>query len=125
MCTTAWKLGARSAAAGSWPGFSGEQFALPGAVGTLREVRKDRAEGELVSVSASDPLNVVGILTPGPRVPSLSGNRVLYRDGIPVAVQVGGEARFLESLEGEEAWKAKKALARRATPRELRAYLVT
>ncbi len=62
-----------------------------------------RAVCELVSLSAADPLNLVGILTPGGRLPALTGNRVLYRDGVPVALYVGGEVKFLEQLEAAEA----------------------
>ena len=49
-----------------------------------------------VSISAADPLNLVGIVTPGEKVPALSGNRVLFEQGVPVAVQAGGEVRFLK-----------------------------
>src|SRR5258708_25803858 len=66
-------------------GFSGEQFATPEAIGLLRDVRRKPLADAYVSVSAADPLNLVGILTPGPRLSSLAGNRLLYRDGLPVA----------------------------------------
>ncbi|MDG2335329.1 MAG: DEAD/DEAH box helicase [Myxococcota bacterium] len=66
-------------------GFSGEQFALPGAVEALRAVRRKAPEGERVQVAAADPLNLVGILTPGSRVPSSRGQAIVYRDGVPVA----------------------------------------
>ena len=66
-------------------GFVGEQFALPEAVEALRAVHKRPSTGELVRVSAHDPLNVIGILTPGARVAAVPGNEVLYRDGAPVA----------------------------------------
>ncbi|MGH8269746.1 MAG: Lhr family helicase, partial [Steroidobacteraceae bacterium] len=64
-------------------GLSGEQFAAPEAVGLLRDVRRRPRDGEWVSLSAADPLNLLGILTPGPRLPALAGNRLLYRDGLP------------------------------------------
>ncbi len=64
--------------------FSGEQFALPEAVDALRAVRKIPKQGEeRVALSACDPLNLVGILTPGARVPALPQNHVVYLDGIP------------------------------------------
>jgi ATP-dependent Lhr-like helicase len=64
--------------------FSGEQFALPEAVDALRAVRKLPKIGEeRVSLSACDPLNLVGILTPGARVPAMPQNRVVYVDGVP------------------------------------------
>ncbi len=62
--------------------FSGEQFALPEALDALRSVRRTEPRGtERVLLSACDPLNVAGILTPGPRVPAHAGNRVLWIDG--------------------------------------------
>jgi ATP-dependent Lhr-like helicase len=65
--------------------FSGEQFALPEAVEALRAVRRIPKSGEeRVSLNACDPLNLVGILTPGARIPALPQNRVSYLDGIPV-----------------------------------------
>ncbi len=107
-------------------GFSGEQFALPEAVGRLREVRREPRRGAMVSVSAADPLNLLGIVTPGERLPALSGNRVLYRDGEPIAVWEGRQARFLAELGPAERWQAQNVLTRRpfqsAAPR-LRAYL--
>src|SRR5205823_7419700 len=66
-------------------GVSGEQFALPEAVGLLRSVRKKKPDGELVALSAADPLNLIGILTPGPRITAIASNRILLRDGFPVA----------------------------------------
>jgi ATP-dependent Lhr-like helicase len=64
-------------------GLSGEQFALPEAVESLRALARIR-EAEEVTVAATDPLNLVGVLTPGPRVPAIAGHSVLYRDGAPV-----------------------------------------
>jgi ATP-dependent Lhr-like helicase len=107
-------------------GFSGEQFALPEAVGRLRAVRREQRRGHLASVSAADPLNLVGIVTPGERLPALSGNRVLFRDGEPIAVLESRHTRFLVELGPAERWQAQNALTRRpfqsAAPR-LRAYL--
>ncbi|PYX09082.1 MAG: DEAD/DEAH box helicase, partial [Acidobacteria bacterium] len=68
-------------------GFLGEQFALPVAVESLRATRKLPPTGEAITVSAADPLNLVGILVPGDRVPAISGKAVVFRDG--VAVQDG------------------------------------
>ncbi|HTW50971.1 MAG TPA: DEAD/DEAH box helicase [Stellaceae bacterium] len=95
-------------------GFAGEQFALPEAVGLLREARRKPASGALVSLSGADPLNLVGILTPGPRLAALTGNRVLYRDGIPIALHAGGETQLLEPLQPADEWAAKKTLLRGA-----------
>jgi len=97
-------------------GFSGEQFALPDAVATLREVRRQPASGALVSLSGADPLNLAGILTPGPRLAALTGNRLLYRDGVPIALLAAGEVQFLETLDAASEWAAHKALLRSAEP---------
>ena len=79
-------------------GVSGEQFALPEAVAQLRDTRRAAGTGELVMVSGADPLNLVGTLLPGARIPALTGNRVLYRDGLAIAAVVGGELRWLTDV---------------------------
>ncbi len=73
-------------------GFSGEQFAHPDAVDVLREVRKQRLTGETVELSAADPLNLTGIILPGPRVPAIRANTVRYRDGAVPSEQVSEPA---------------------------------
>ena len=95
-------------------GIPGEQFALPEAVGLLRETRRTQATNTLVSISAADPLNLVGILTPGPRLPALTGNRLLFADGLPVAVLVAGEVRFLDMAASRDDWQLRLALLGRA-----------
>jgi ATP-dependent helicase Lhr and Lhr-like helicase len=100
-------------------GFAGEQFALPEAIGLLREIRRKPGSGEFLSLSGADPLNLVGILTPGPKLAALTSNRVLYRDGLPVALFAGGEVEFLDELDGATQWQAKKALLRGAVPAAL------
>jgi ATP-dependent Lhr-like helicase len=77
-------------------GFVGEQYAMPEAVDLLRQTRRRERAGEVVRVAAVDPLNLVGILTPGPRVPAQRGNVVVYRDGLPIAqgAAVAGAHRF-------------------------------
>src|SRR5882724_10987757 len=100
-------------------GFAGEQFALPDAVGALREVRRKPASNALVSLSGADPLNLVGILTPGPKLAALTGNRLLYRDGLPIALLAGGQVTFLETLEASVQWEARKALLRGVVPPSL------
>ena len=76
-------------------GMAGEQFALPEAVERLRAVRRKEPDGRLLAVSAGDPLNLAGILIPGERVAALPGNRVIYKDGLPVAVKEGRATRSL------------------------------
>jgi ATP-dependent Lhr-like helicase len=97
-------------------GFSGEQYATPEAVSLLRDMRKKAPSGQFIAVSAADPLNLVGVLTPEARVPALTGNRVLYRDGLPVAVFVAGEVRFLAQLDPKAQWEAQNAILRRHVP---------
>jgi ATP-dependent Lhr-like helicase len=96
-------------------GFSGEQFALPEAIGHLRAVRREAPSESYISVSGADPLNLAGILTPGPKLAALTSNRVVYRDGVPAAMLAGGETTFLETLDDAEQWKARKALLRSAS----------
>jgi ATP-dependent Lhr-like helicase len=76
-------------------GFSGEQFALPEAIPLLREVRRRPHDGGLVCISGVDPLNLCGTLLPGDKVPALAGNRILFRDGLPVATVIAGKISYL------------------------------
>jgi len=94
-------------------GISGEQYALPDAVSSMRAIRRQEAKGDFVSLSAADPLNLTGIITPGARVPALARNRVLYRDGVPVATHAGGQSEFIVALPPEKEWEARQALVRR------------
>ncbi len=90
-------------------GLAGEQFALPEAVGLLRQVRRRETDGGLLVVSATDPLNLIGSLLPGAKVPAVSGNRLLYRDGVPVAVRVAGRYSYLVEApaQEQESWRQK------------------
>jgi ATP-dependent helicase Lhr and Lhr-like helicase len=72
-------------------GVSGEQFALPEAVGLLRSMRKMPLTGGLIAISAADPLNLAGILTPGLRIAAINAHRILLRDGVPVAALKAGQ----------------------------------
>jgi ATP-dependent Lhr-like helicase len=65
-------------------GFLGEQFALPVAVESLRATRDQQSSGDTITISAADPLNLVGIIVPGERVPAISGRFVAFSDGIAV-----------------------------------------
>ncbi|TFH88588.1 DEAD/DEAH box helicase [Billgrantia azerbaijanica] len=94
--------------------FAGEQFALPEAVGALRAVRRREPDGTRVVVAAADPLNLLGILTPGARLPAVAGNRLLYRDGVPEAVLHNGDVHALVSLAATERWRAQDLLRRGA-----------
>ena len=67
-------------------GFSGEQFAHPDAIDVLRTVRKQPRNGETTTISAADPLNLTGVILPGPRIPAVGANTVTYTDGaVPAA----------------------------------------
>lgn len=66
-------------------GFLGEQFALPMAVESLRAMRNQQPGGEVVTISAADPLNLTGIVVPGERVAANSGKRLALRDGLLIA----------------------------------------
>jgi ATP-dependent Lhr-like helicase len=74
-------------------GFVGEQYALPEAVDALRRTRAMPRTGELVRVLAVDPLNLVGILTPGPRIPAVGSAVVTYCDGLPIDQAEAGSSR--------------------------------
>jgi ATP-dependent Lhr-like helicase len=97
---------------------SGEQFALPAAVERLREVRRRHADGALVTISTADPLNLAGIVTSGDRIRAAGGNRIVYRDGVPLAVREGEYVRELAPLDPQIAADVSRALARK----RLRAY---
>jgi len=100
-------------------GFSGEQYAAPEAVTPLREARRRPQTGQYVSLSGADPLNLLGILTPGARLPSLAGNRLLYLDGVPIATYAAGDVELLEKLAPKEEWEARNAVLRRHVPAAL------
>jgi ATP-dependent Lhr-like helicase len=103
-------------------GFGGEQFAVPDAVGRLRAVRKAAKAGELLVLSAADPLNMVGVLTPEARVPAIYSNRVLLCDGLPVAALEAGQLRRLGESELDDA-RLRTLLARRSLRHPLRPHL--
>jgi ATP-dependent Lhr-like helicase len=97
-------------------GTSGEQYALPEAVERLREVRRTGPDGRLINISAADPLNLTGIVTPGDRIRVASGSRVVYRNGVPVAAMEGDMLRVLAELEPSVAAEAAAAAAGRRVP---------
>lgn len=92
--------------------FAGEQFALAEAVGGLKAMRRREPDGTRVVVSAADPLNLMGIITPGSRLAAVSGNRLLYRDGVPEAILQNGEVHYLEALPAEAQWQVQERLRR-------------
>jgi ATP-dependent Lhr-like helicase len=79
-------------------GLIGEQFALPEAVEALRAVRRLADDGEIVLIASADPLNLVGILTPGARVPATSGQVIAFQRGVPIeAGELGAVRSRLQS----------------------------
>ncbi len=91
-------------------GFTGEQFALADAAAALR---KEHGDAALVAVSAADPLNLAGIVTPGDKITAIAGNRIVFRAGSPVAALSGGELNFLQPLDEAGTWAVRTALVRR------------
>ncbi len=79
-------------------GFAGEQYASREAVAALRRVRREEGRGELACVCGSDPLNLVGIILPGARVPAVASARVLFRDGVVIGTLVAGEVQFADEV---------------------------
>ena len=97
-------------------GMSGEQFALAHAVERLREVRRIAADGRLVTISAADPLNLTGIVTAGDRIRTVGRNRIVYREGTPLAVLEGGAVRGLAPIDARLAADVSRALKARRVP---------
>ncbi len=104
-------------------GVSGEQFALPEAVTGLRAARRKKDANKYVSISAADPLNLIGIVTPGKKLSSHYKNRVLYKDGVPVAVRERGKTRVLENTDSAELAGMRRLLLKRDLPQRLKGYL--
>jgi ATP-dependent Lhr-like helicase len=92
-------------------GVTGEQFALPDAIATMRAVRRQPPDETLVCLSASDPANLLGTVLTGARVPRVAGSRVLYRDGLAIATSVAGQIEMLVPLDPAQARAATRALA--------------
>jgi len=97
-------------------GMSGEQFALPEAVERLREVRRTPPAHALSVISAADPLNLSGIVTAGDRVAAVASTRIVYRDGVALAVMEGDYIRPLTTIDPAIAADVASALAGRRVP---------
>jgi ATP-dependent helicase Lhr and Lhr-like helicase len=94
-------------------GFTGEQFALPDAVATLRKYKDGKLEVPNIIISATDPLNLVGIILPGEKISALHTNRVLFKNGLPVAKQLNGEIAYFDELSSEEQWEISQLLTKK------------
>jgi ATP-dependent helicase Lhr and Lhr-like helicase len=97
-------------------GMSGEQFALPDAVDHLREIRRSGEDERLIAISAADPLNLAGIITPGDRLRAVAGNRIVYRNGVPIAAMEGDMLRTLTVVDAPIAAEAAALAAGRRVP---------
>jgi ATP-dependent Lhr-like helicase len=97
-------------------GMSGEQFALPDAVERLREIRRSGRDRRLITISAADPVNLIGTLTSDDRVRAVVSNRVVYRDGVALAALEGDYLRPLADIEAGAAGDVASALAGRRVP---------
>jgi ATP-dependent Lhr-like helicase len=118
-----WALRRMAARGGRFvAGFSGEQFALPEAVETLRKIHKRNPDNEIVVVGAADPLNLVGIVTPGLRIPANINNRIAYLVGEPVAVQLGNDVRMLRNCPGDVELCVRTQLIKPASGKSTRRY---
>ncbi|MFN2399567.1 MAG: ATP-dependent DNA helicase, partial [Gemmatimonadaceae bacterium] len=104
-------------------GLPGEQFALPEAVSRLRAVRRGEPTGELIGITAADPLNLTGIVTPGARIASLASNRVAYRDGVPIAARERKEIHPLADYGTASTADVERALLKKPVSPALRSYL--
>ena len=69
-------------------GLSGEQFALPEAIELARQIRRTKPSGGTIVISAADPLNLCGIITPGEKIPAVASTQVTFRDGLPLQLEV-------------------------------------
>jgi ATP-dependent Lhr-like helicase len=97
-------------------GMSGEQFALPDAVDRLRELRRSGPDGALITISAADPLNLTGIITGAERLRTAAGNRIVYRDGVPLAALEGDMLRTFGDIDPSIATDVAAAAAGRPVP---------
>ena len=97
-------------------GMSGEQFALPDAVDRLREVRRSGPDDAFVTVTAADPLNLTGVITAGDRIRAATGNRIVYRNGVPLVAMEGDMLRRLADEDSEVAREAAAIAAGRRVP---------
>ena len=97
-------------------GFSGEQFAFPDVIRMLRKIRNQNVQDRIISISAADPANLTGIITPGKRIPAVMNNRILYRGGIPIATNVGGKIEFFDQLDEKSQWELRNHLVQSKAP---------
>jgi len=91
-------------------GFIGEQFALPEAIEFLRKTKNAEPDGRFIAISACDPLNLAGILSPGHKVPAVIRNRLVIRDGVPIVSMENGSVVELTNASPDIMERAKAPL---------------
>ncbi len=108
-------------------GVGGEQFPRPETVDVLRKFKKqvNSNKPRYYSLSAVDPLNLLNLISPNRKLSRLSKNRVLYENGIPIAVLESGKVIFLKEIEAAQEWNLQQALIKKNFPARLRSYLGT
>ena len=120
-----WRMEARGEIRGGRfvTGVSGEQFALPEAIRRLRTLKRLEPSNELVSISACDPLNMTGVLLPGPKVPISNSRQLVFRGGTLIAVQSKKQIDFIGEIDEKTQWDAKVLLTQHVKPkRSIRAH---
>jgi ATP-dependent Lhr-like helicase len=90
----------------------GQQFALPEAVQQLQKTKASNSNPESIIINATDPLNLIGILTPDDKISALPGNRILFQQGKAIAYLTGKEVVFLTNIEQKKQWEIKNSLIR-------------
>ncbi|MEE2705544.1 MAG: DEAD/DEAH box helicase, partial [Planctomycetota bacterium] len=101
-------------------GVGGEQYATDEAVSRLRDARENHNPEEWVAISAADPLNLIGIVLPGPRIPSFHTGGLILRDGACIAAKTGNRIEFFENVKPADQFEMTRALhrGRRAAARK-------
>jgi len=100
-------------------GHSGEQFALPEAVAALRDARRHDGTGRVISVNAADPLNLVGVILPGVRIPAVENNQLAFVDGEAAGFRRGNDFHLVAGLAPTLAVKVRTALLGHVADRTL------
>ena len=102
-----------------------EQYAFPETVDALRKFKKRATESRLKyhSLSAVDPLNLLNLILPNRKLSRLNKNRVLYENGVPIAVLESDKVSFLKDIDASQEWDLQQALIKKNFPPRLRSYL--
>ena len=101
-------------------GFEGEQFARAEAIALLRKQKNERQELPSAVISATDPLNLIGTILPGERIPAVHTNRILFKNGLPIAKQLNGVTTCLTEVDPASRWEIDNLLTRQRKPASFR-----